>query len=576
MQLFRVWAPRAKRVEVKIDEKLWPLKPARGGWWDAEIAEAGPGTDYGYVLNGDGMVLPDPRSAWQPHGMHGMSRVLDHAAFQWKDAKWRAPDLRDAVVYELHVGTFTDEGTFAAAEKRLEYLKALGVTHVELMPVAAFPGKRGWGYDGVDMFAPQESYGGPNGLKHFVNAAHGHGLAVLLDVVYNHLGPSGNYLARFGPYFTASHHTPWGDAVNFEEAGSHEVRRFFIDNAKMWLRDYHFDGLRLDAVHAYVDRSAVHFMEQMTAEVNELERETGRSYVLIAESDLNDPRVVTEREQGGYGMDAQWSDDFHHALVALLTGERGGYYADFGRMADVAKALGKAFVYDGRYSAYRDRVHGRPVEGLPLWRFLGYAQNHDQVGNRATGDRLHMRTSMGRVKIAAALVLTAPFVPMIFQGEEWASSSPFLYFTDHEEDLGRMVSEGRKREFAAFGWKPEEIPDPQAESTFLRSRLDWVETTEPVHAGVLGWYRELIALRHTYREDLVTGDVAVEFDEQARWLVMRRGRFVVALNAGPEAVKLGVPKGAAVVLRSAEEIELMGDGLRLVPDSVVVLKVGES
>jgi maltooligosyltrehalose trehalohydrolase len=548
------------------------MQPAEGGWWETKIAEAGPGTDYGYALNGDGMVLPDPRSAWQPYGVHGLSRVLDHAAFAWTDGEWRATELKDAVIYELHIGTFTEEGTFAGAEKRLEYLKTLGVTHVELMPVAAFPGERGWGYDGVDMFAPQESYGGPDALKHLINAAHAHGLAVLLDVVYNHLGPSGNYLSRFGPYFTGSHHTPWGDAVNFEEAGSHEVRRFFIDNAKMWLRDYHFDGLRLDAVHAYLDRSAVHFMEQVTAEVGELERETGRSYVLIAESDLNDPRVVMEHERGGYGMDAQWSDDFHHALVALLTGERGGYYADFGRMADVAKALRKAFVYDGKYSGYRDRVHGRPVEGLPLWRFLGFAQNHDQVGNRATGDRLHMRTTMGRVKIAAALVLMAPFVPMIFQGEEWAASSPFLYFTDHEEDLGRMVSEGRKKEFAAFGWKPEEIPDPQEEATFLRSRLKWAEITEPEHAGVLGWYRELIALRHAHREDLVTGDVEVEFDEPARWMVLRRGRFVVALNAGPETVKLAGPEGAELLLKSAEDVALAGDGLTLIPDSVAVLR----
>ncbi|HUY80414.1 MAG TPA: malto-oligosyltrehalose trehalohydrolase [Acidobacteriaceae bacterium] len=573
MHLFRVWAPLAERVDVKIGDALWPLAQGDGGWWEAEVAEAAPGTDYGFVLNGDeGMVLPDPRSAWQPYGVHGLSRVLDQAAFQWTDAEWHAPELKDAVIYELHVGTFTEEGTFAAAEKRLEYLKTLGVTHVELMPVAAFPGERGWGYDGVDMFAPQESYGGPDALKHLIDAAHAHGMAVLLDVVYNHLGPSGNYLSRFGPYFTGSHHTPWGDAVNFEEAGSDEVRRFFIDNAKMWLRDYHFDGLRLDAVHAYLDRSAVHFMEQMTAEVAELERETGRSYVLIAESDLNDPRVVTERVRGGYGMDAQWSDDFHHSLVALLTGDRGGYYADFGRMADVAKALRTAFVYDGKYSGYRDRVHGRPVEGLPLWRFLGFAQNHDQVGNRATGDRLHMRTSLGRVKIAAALVLMAPFVPLIFQGEEWAASSPFLYFTDHEEDLGRLVSEGRKKEFAAFGWRPEEIPDPQQKGTFLRSRLKWAEIAEPEHAGVLGWYRELIALRQTHRDDLVTGDVEVEFDEQARWLTLRRGRFVVALNAGPEAVKLAVARNAKMVLKSCEDIVLAEDGLTLIPDSVAVVE----
>jgi maltooligosyltrehalose trehalohydrolase len=540
------------------------------------VDAAGPGTDYGFVLNGDGTVLPDPRSLWQPHGVHGPSRVLDHATFAWTDEAWRAPELKEAVIYELHVGTFTEEGTFAAAEQRLEYLKTLGVTHVELMPIASFPGERGWGYDGVDMFAPQETYGGadsgPDGLKHFVNAAHGHGLAVLLDVVYNHLGPSGNYLSRFGPYFTASHHTPWGDAVNFEEAGSDEVRRFFVDNAKMWLRDYHFDGLRLDAVHAYVDRSAVHFMEQLAAEVRALEPETGKSYAVIAESDLNDPRVVTERDRGGYGIDAQWSDDFHHALVALLTGDRGGYYADFGRLADVAKALKDAFVYDGKYSGYRDHMHGKPVEGLPLWRFLGFAQNHDQVGNRAKGDRLNTLTTPGRVKIAAALVMTAAFVPMIFQGEEWAASSPFLYFTDHEKDLGKLVSEGRKKEFAAFGWKPEEIPDPQDAATFARSRLKWEEIAEPEHAGVLGWYRELIALRQS-NADFVDGDVKVEFSEEEGWLQMRRGRFLTAFSVASDVVRLPVPENAEVVLRSSDEIVLKGDRLTLIPDSVVVLRM---
>jgi maltooligosyltrehalose trehalohydrolase len=573
MHLFRVWAPLAERVDVKIGDQVWPLAQVASGWWEAAVAFAGPGTDYGFVLNGDGMVLPDPRSLWQPHGVHGLSRVLDQSAFSWTDSTWRAPELKDAVIYELHVGTFTGAGTFAAAAERLEYLKTLGVTHVELMPVAAFPGERGWGYDGVDMFAPQENYGGPDALKHFVNAAHGRGLAVVLDVVYNHLGPSGNYLSRFGPYFTTSHHTPWGDAVNFEEAGSDEVRRYFIDNAKIWLRGYHFDGLRLDAVHAYMDRSAVHFMEQLTAEVRALENETGRTYVLIAESDLNDPRVVTERERGGYGMDALWSDDFHHALVALLTGDRGGYYVDFGRMADLAKALREAFVYDGRYSAYRDRVHGRPVEGLPLWRFLGFAQNHDQVGNRATGDRLNALTTPGRVKIAAALVMAAPFVPMIFQGEEWAASSPFLYFTDHEPDLGLLVSEGRKKEFAAFGWKPEAIPDPQDEATFVRSRLKWAEIAEPEHAGVLGWYRELIALRQSAPE-FVSGDVTVEFSEADRWLALRRGRYLVAFSVAENAVSLPADETAEIVLRSGDEVALAGGRLTLVPDSVAVMRTG--
>lgn len=573
MHLFRVWAPRAERVEVKVGERLYPLQQTGGGWWEARVDAGGPGSDYGFVLNGQEPILPDPRSLWQPYGVHGMSRLLDQSAFAWTDQQWHAPALKDAVIYELHVGTFTPEGTFAAAEEKLEYLKTLGVTHVELMPVASFPGARGWGYDGVDMFAPQEAYGGPSGLKQFVNAAHARGLAVLLDVVYNHLGPSGNYLARFGPYFTASHHTPWGDAVNFEEAGSHEVRRFFIDNAKMWLRDYHFDGLRLDAVHAYVDRSAIRFMEQLGAEVHALEQETGQHYVVIAESDLNDPRVVTERERGGYGLDAQWSDDFHHALVTLLSGDRSGYYADFGSMADLAKALREVFVVDGRYSVYRDCVHGRPVEELPAWRFLGYAQNHDQVGNRAKGERLNALVSPGRAKIAAALVMTSPFVPLIFQGEEWAASTPFLYFTDHEPDLGKLVSEGRKKEFAAFGWKPEDVPDPQDESTFEQSRLRWDEVAEPEHAGMLGWYRELIALRRLAPGDLVSADAKVEFSEEGGWLTLRRGRFLVAFSIAVQPTRLSLPARAEIVLKSSDEVATTGDGLVLTPDSVAILRL---
>ncbi len=571
MHRFRVWAPAARRLDVKIGERAWPMEQCGGGWWKTAIDAAGPETDYGFIVNGDGVVLPDPQSLWQPHGVHGLSRVLDHTAFAWTDGKWRAPELKNAVIYELHVGTFTPEGTFAAAEEKLDYLKTLGVTHLELMPVASFPGERGWGYDGVDLFAPQESYGGPDALKHFVNTAHAQGLAVLLDVVYNHLGPAGNYLAHFGLYFTASHHTPWGDAVNLEDAGSDEVRRFFIDNAKMWLRDYHFDGLRLDAVHAYVDRSAVHFMEQLAAEARELERETGRSYAVIAESDLNDPRVVTDRERGGYGMDAQWSDDFHHALIALLTNDRAGYYADFGRMAHVAKALREVFVLDGGYSTYRGRGHGRPAKGLPPCRFLGYAQNHDQVGNRIKGERLSALATSGRVKIAAALVMTAPFIPLIFQGEEWAASSPFLFFTHHEKELGKLVFEGRKREFAAFGWKPEEIPDPQDERTFARSKLKWDEIVEPEHTGMLGWYRELIALRRS-EPDFVNGDIAVNFSEEECWLMMRRGRFLIVFSVASDEVKLPVPESAEIVLRSSDEVNVEGSRLTLVPDSVAVLR----
>ena len=575
MHRFRVWAPKAKTVGVEIAGRVAPLALREGGWWEATVEDAGPGTDYAYVLDGKKPAVPDPRSQWQPHGVHGSSRLLDHSAFHWSDDGWQAPPLSSAIIYELHIGTFTDEGTLAAAQERLEHLKKLGVTHVELMPVNAFPGEHGWGYDGVDLFAPHEPYGGPEALKRFVDACHAQGLAVLLDVVYNHLGPSGNYLGQFGPYFTHSHHTPWGDAVNLEDGGSHEVRRFFCDNAVMWLRDYHFDGLRLDAVHAYMDRSAINFMEQITNEVRALEAQTGRHYMVIAESDLNDPRLVTAREGGGYGMDAQWSDDFHHALVTILSGDREGYYADFGSMADLAKSLKDAFVYDGRYSPYRDRIHGRPVEGLPAWRFLGFSQNHDQVGNRVKGERLEHLAGAARAKIAAALVLTAPFVPMLFQGEEWAASAPFQFFTDHEEELGRLVSEGRKKEFAAFGWSADEVPDPQDSVTFERSKLNWDEVRDPAHAEMLEWYGKLIALRRSTPElnDGSLDNVDVRFDEQEKWLTMRRGTILVAVNLAEQVVDLQVPEGAEILLKSTEEVAVVAEVLKLSPDSVAILSV---
>src|ERR1700722_13382288 len=422
------------------------------GWWVVATALPIPGADYAFVIDGAEPPVPDPRSQSQPHGVHGRSRFVDHSAFPWTDSGWKAPALDSAIVYELHVGTFTAAATFDAAIDRLGYLKDLGVTHVELMPVAEFSGDRGWGYDGVDLFAPHHAYGGPDGLKRLVDACHARGLAVLIDVVYNHLGPSGNYLPRFGPYLTHRHSTPWGDAVNFDGRGSDEVRRLFCDNALMWLRDYHCDGLRIDAVHAIIDTSAIHFLEQLASEVAALERELGRRLVLIAESDLNDSRIVRARELGGYGIDAQWSDDFHHALHCVLTGERAGYYSDFGTIADLAKALRHAWVYDGRYSNHRGRPHGRSPAGLSGHHFLGYAQTHDQVGNRAKGERSSHLMSIARLKIGAAIVLCAPFIPMLFQGEEFGADTPFQYFTNHEEpELAKAVSEGRRKEFAAFG-----------------------------------------------------------------------------------------------------------------------------
>ena len=573
MHRFRLWAPNAGKVSLQVAGQKFPLSKHDGGWWEADVDPARPGMDYAYFLDDDNRALPDPRSPWQPSGVHGPSRLLDHAAFPWTDAAWEAPPLSAAIIYELHIGAFTPEGTLDAAQTKLDYLRELGITHVELMPVNAFPGIQGWGYDGVDLFAPHEPYGSPDALKRFVDACHARSLAVLLDVVYNHLGPDGNYLAKFGPYFTAAHHTPWGDAVNLEDAGSHEVRRFFCDNALMWLRDYHFDGLRLDAVHAWTDRSAINFMEQLATEARALQAQTGHSYVVIAESDLNDPRLVTATEAGGYSLDAQWSDDFHHALFTVLTGDRGGYYADFGALADLAKSLREVFVYDGRYSPYRDRIHGRPVRNLPASSFLGYSQNHDQVGNRAKGDRLSSIVTIGRAKIAAALVLTAPFVPMLFQGEEWAASTPFQFFTNHNPELGRLVSAGRRKEFAAFGWNPADIPDPQSPATFQRSKLNWDERRQPPHAEMLDWYRRLIAFRLS-TPDLTDPDLAhvrVRCSEDEQWLVMERGSVTVAFSLALQPIHLEVRPGSTIALASTPDIQLNNNALTLPPDAVAVL-----
>jgi maltooligosyltrehalose trehalohydrolase len=547
------------------------MAPSTNGWWTAD-RQMRDGELYGYVVDDEG-PFPDPRSMFQPFGVHGLSQSVDHRQFEWSDARWQAPPLAGAVLYELHIGTFSQAGTFEGAIERLTHLTDLGVTHVELMPVAEFSGDRGWGYDGVDLFAPHHGYGRPEDLKRLVDACHARGLAVILDVVYNHFGPAGNYLERFGPYFTDRYHTPWGEAVNLDDAGSDEVRRFFCDNALMWLRDYHFDGLRLDAVHALIDTSAIHFLEQLAGEVETLEAVQGRHLALIAESDLNDPRIIRPREAGGFGIDAQWNDDFHHALHALITRERSGYYEDFGSIAHFARALQHAFVYAGTASLHRRRVHGRPVHDIPGSRFVVAAQNHDQVGNRAIGERLSQLTSEGRVKIAAALLMSAPFVPMLFQGEEWGASTPFLYFTSHADAvLGAQVSEGRRKEFAAFGWDPSTIPDPQAVETFEQSRLQWDELKAAPHASILEWYRDLVALRRrcpslrdgNYRE------VQVTFDEARALLTIRRGAIVIACNLGdePAVMPLG---GSRVLLASDHAVRLHGDAACLPPESVAIV-----
>ena len=575
MTRVRVWVPQANQVELECGGSRVPMDRQGEGWWSLQTSRLVHGSDYAFRVDGNG-PFPDPRSAWQPQGVHGPSRWLDHSRFVWNDAGWQAPPLAAAVIQEIHVGTFTSEGSFDGVIDRLGHLAELGITHLELMPVAAFPGTRGWGYDGVDLYAPHHAYGGPDGLKRLVDACHRRGIAVLLDVVYNHLGPDGNYLAQFGPYFTDRYHTPWGDAVNLDGADSDSVRRFFIDNALMWLRDYHIDGLRIDAVHAIVDTSATHFLEQLAGEVQRLGRQLGRHLLVIAENDRNDPRVAWPVEAGGYGLDAQWNEDFHHALHTALTGESDGYYMDFRGLADLARVLTRGLANDGRYSPFRRRRHGRPAADQPGRRFVGCLQNHDQIGNRATGDRSSHLLSPGLLKVGAALVLTSPFVPLLFQGEEWGATSPFLYFTEHgDPELARAVSEGRRREFAAFGQEPEQIPDPQAATTFERSRLDWSEHRRPPHAAILQWHRYLIALRRrhpAFADDRLEA-IRVRFDEPRRWLLMQRPGLLVASNLGPQPRQLECPEAAGwrMLLGSEPGILHEGDRLQLPGESVAIL-----
>ena len=574
MHQFTIWAPKAESVHLKLASGVVAMGKQQDGWWIAD-ADAGSEGRYLFLLNGAETPLPDPRSPWQPEGVHGPSALVDHGAFPWTDQHWQARPLPSAVIYEMHVGTFTPEGTFDSAIEKLDHLVDLGITHLEIMPVNEFSGRWGWGYDGVDLFAPHHAYGGPDALKRLVNAAHQKGLAVLLDVVYNHLGPAGNYLSSFGAYFTERHRTPWGEAVNLDGPYSHEVRRFFCDNALMWLRDYHFDGLRVDAVHALVDNGAIHFLEQLAHEVEEMSFTLGRHLFLIAESDLNDPRVIRRRGMGGYGFHAQWSDDFHHALHAVLTGEQGGYYSDFGTIAQLTKALKHVFVFDGTWSSHRKRPHGRPVELLPGYMFLGYIQNHDQIGNRANGERLSHLVSHRKAKIAAGIVLTAPFVPMLFQGEEWAASTPFQYFTQHEDaELGHAVSVGRRSEFVDFGWNPEEVPDPQDPATFQRSKLKWKELDRQPHSEMLDWYRRLIQLRRTH-PDLTNGNlqaVNVRCDDQAQWLAYDRGEVTMACNFSATGQCVPVRDGMQLLLASTNEAEVTECGVRLGPETFVVLR----
>jgi maltooligosyltrehalose trehalohydrolase len=571
----QVWAPSAQSVELVAAGKRLAMKEDANGWWSVEMEDNLARADYAFSVD-HADPLPDPRSPSQPEGVLGFSHPIDHSAFPWSDDGWRQPPLGSAIIYECHVGTFTNAGTFDAAIDRLEYLKNLGISHVELMPVAEFSGDRGWGYDGVDLYAPHHAYGGPDGLKRFVDASHRHGLGVILDVVYNHFGPSGNFLPKFGPYLTDNYRTPWGDALNLDGEYSREVRRFLCDNALMWLRDYHVDGLRLDAVHAIFDASAIHFFEQLVTEVRALESLLRRQFMLIAESDLNQPRLITAFDAGGYGLDAQWSDDFHHAIHAYLTEEQSGYYADFGSLANVAKALTSPYVYDGIYSRHRKRIHGRPAVSLEANRFVVCIQNHDQIGNRAKGERLGHLISSDMLKIASALLMTSAFVPLIFQGEEWNASSPFQYFTDHKDPaLAQAVREGRRREFAPFVDAAGEVPDPQARETFERSKLNWEERERGEPAEMLAWYRNLIKLRRQCHRPLHLDQVTVDFDESAKWLHMRNGSLTIVCNFAASEVPVPLQsqeRGARIALASKEPVRVTQDAVEMPPISVAILE----
>jgi maltooligosyltrehalose trehalohydrolase len=574
---FAVWAPIPQRVQLDVDGTLHTMTREEGDWWYAAVAAA-PDSRYGFVLDDDPKVLPDPRSPRQPDGVHQRSQLWQPGPRAWTDDAWTGHTIAGAVIYELHLGTFTPEGTLDAAVGKLDYLKDLGIDFVELMPVNAFSGTHGWGYDGVLWYAVHEPYGGPDALIRFVDACHARGLGVLIDAVFNHLGPSGNYLPRFGPYLSSTSSNPWGESINLSGPGADDVRRYIIDCALRWMRDFHADGLRLDAVHALVDTTAIHILEELAAETDALAERLGRPLSLIGESDLNDPRLITPRDRGGYGLAAQWDDDIHHAIHTAVSGERQGYYADFGSLQTLAVTLKNGYFHAGTYSSFRGRRHGRPIDTstIPATRLVAYTTTHDQVGNRALGDRPSQNLDFGRLAVKAALALASPYTAMVFMGEEWGSSRPFQFFTSHPEpELARATAEGRKAEFAEHGWSTDEIPDPQDPQTFLRSKLDWAELDTGDHARLLRLYRELIALRHREPDlaDPWLRHLTADYDEDQRWIVMRRGSLVIAANLGPGDTE--VPVTGEVVLAWGQPTAADG-ATRLPGHSFAILRRNKS
>jgi len=577
---YRVWAPNASRVDLRLGTgsdsvETVALESVPGGSWVVPKGVSVPrqaGTRYGFSLDGSERVLPDPRSRRQPDGVHAESAAFSPSAFSWSDASWKGRQLAGGVIYELHIGTFTPEGTLDSAVARLDHLVELGVDFVEVLPVNSFNGTHNWGYDGVLWYSVQETYGGPTAYQHFVDECHARGLGVIQDVVYNHLGPSGNYLPEFGPYLHSESANTWGSSVNLDEP---EVRRYILDNALMWLEDFHVDGLRLDAVHALVDTSPRHILHELAEEVDALSAFLGRPLSLIAESDMNDATMVEPREANGQGLAAQWSDDYHHALHVALTGETSGYYADFASLKALAKVSTLGFFHDGTYSSFRGRKHGQPIDPvMPTWRLVTFSQDHDQIGNRAAGDRLTATLDAGQLAIAAVLTVASPYTPMLFMGEEWGAKTPWQFFTSHPEpELGRLTAEGRIREFAEMGWDPASVPDPQDPRTFENSKLDWDEPQHGEHATLLALYKELIALRRSQPalSDPSFAHLRASYDDELRWFRLERDNLSIVVNFGTETLELPV-LAATVILRTDEDASVSETTLTLPSHSAVILE----
>lgn len=577
--LFTVWAPQKQTMLLHIVhpfDKKFEMQKDNDGYFSIELEDINPGARYFYMPGG-GKDFPDPASHYQPEDVHGPSEVIDHESFQWQDGYWHSVPLHDMIIYECHIGTFTPEGTFEAAISRLDDLLAMGINTLEILPVSQFPGNRNWGYDGVLPYAVQNSYGGPTGLKKLVEACHKKGMAILIDVVYNHMGPEGNYFSQFAPYFTKIYHTPWGDAINYDGEYSDGVRAYFVNNIIYWLKEFHFDGIRFDAIHAIYDFGAVNIWELAWEQVRQLEQEMGRQFYLIAESDLNNPKVVISPDAGGWGFHAQWLDDFHHALYVILHEEGKPLYYDFGAMEQLAKAYTDGFVHSGEYVKFRKKKFGASSAGLSGDRFVAFIQNHDQIGNRVCGDRLTRMVNFERLKMAAAAVLLSPYIPMLYMGEEYAEDNPFCYFVSHsDKDLVQAVREGRKREFAHLGWNAEP-PDPQGEETFNRSKLSWEKRTQGKHAVMLEWYKELISMRRSlpalrnFKKEFVRA-----FCIGQAGLVLHRNDdkgqqgIICVFNFSDEEIQFLVPSGKWKKILDSKEKQWLEkeEKINLLPDEI--------